>query len=124
MDKVQSVDEIKSVLEANKQKKDPGKCEREAQEVGYAVKEYWIKQKKKVKVNGVEKEIAMIKYLGFFPDDPLSEDHNTTKDTWGFVIFQLHWTFYQSKRRNLMPMFYQCQLLGLELPIIMIPIYM
>lgn len=35
------------------QQKEPGKRKREAQEVGYAVKGYWIKEKKKVKVNGV-----------------------------------------------------------------------
>ena len=69
------------------QQKDPGKRKREAQEVGYVVKGYWIKEKKKVKVNGVEKEITVIKDLIVAPDDPLLEDQNTTKDTWGFVRF-------------------------------------
>ena len=42
--------------------------------VGYAVKGYWIKEKKKVKVDGVEKEVIVIKYLVFSPDVSLLED--------------------------------------------------
>ena len=69
------------------QHKDPGKRKREAQEVVYVVKGYWIKEKKKLKVNGVEKEITMIKDLAFSPNDPLSEDQIITKDTRGFIRF-------------------------------------
>ena len=69
MDKVQSGDEVQSVPDTEKQKKeaetqekelkmqhkDPMKCKRETQEVRYAIKGYWIKEKKKVKVNGGRK---------------------------------------------------------------------
>ena len=89
------------------QQKEPGKRKREAQEVGYVVKGYWIKEKKKVKINGVEKEATVIKDLVFSLDVSLSEDQNATKDTWGFIRFQLHWTFYQSKRRHSMHIFSQ-----------------
>ena len=60
----EQVDKVQNVLKAEKQKKeaetqekepkmqqkDPGKRKREAQEVEYAIKGYWIKDKKKVKV--------------------------------------------------------------------------
>ena len=104
MDKVQSTDKVQSDMEAKKQKmkaetqekgqkynrRKIGKHKREAQEVGYAVKGYWIKEKKKVKVNGVEKEVIVIKDLVFSPNVSLSKDQNATKDTWGFIRFQLH----------------------------------
>ena len=69
------------------QQKEPRKRKRGAQEVGYAVKRYWIKEKKKVKFNGVEKEVTVIKDLVFSLDVSLSEDQNATKDTWGFIRF-------------------------------------
>ena len=69
------------------QQKDLGKRKRETQEVGYAVKGYWIKEKKKIKVNGVEKEITVVKDLVYSPDEPLLEDHSITKDTWGIIKF-------------------------------------
>ena len=53
----------------------------------YVVKGYWIKEKKKIKVNRVEKEITMVKDLVFSPDEPLSEDQNITKDTWDVVRY-------------------------------------
>ena len=101
MNKDQSVDKVQCVMEAEKQKmdaetqekrleiqqKDPRKRKREAQEVGYVVKGYSIKEKKKVKVNGVEKEVTVIKDLVFSPDVSLSENRNATKDTWGFIRF-------------------------------------
>ena len=46
-----------------------------------------MKEKKKIKVNGVEKEITVVKDLVFSPNEPLSEDHSITKDTWGIIIF-------------------------------------
>ena len=67
------------------QQKESRKCKRETQVVGYVVKGYWIKEKKKIKVDGVEKEITVVKDLVFSPDKPLSEDQSITKDTWGFV---------------------------------------
>ena len=61
------------------------KRKKETQAIGYVVKGYWIKEMKKIKVNGVEKEITVVKDLVFSPDEPLSEDQSITKDTWGFV---------------------------------------
>jgi hypothetical protein len=55
--------------------------------VDYAVKGYWIKEKKKIKINGVEKEIIVVKDLVFSPDEPLLEDQSITKDTWGFARY-------------------------------------
>ena len=79
MDKVRSTDKVQSDMEVEKQKittempekgpdiqqKEPKKRKREAQEIGYAVKGYWIKEKKRVKVDGVEKEVTVIKDLVF-----------------------------------------------------------
>ena len=48
------------------------KHKKETHLVGYVVKGYWIKEKNKIKVNGVEKEVTMIKDLVFSPDEPLS----------------------------------------------------
>ena len=53
----------------------------ETQAVGYVVKGYGIKERNKIKVNGVEKEIFVVKDLVFSPDEPLSEDQSITKDT-------------------------------------------
>ena len=53
--------------------------------VSYVVKGYWIKEKKKIKVNGVEKEVTVIKDLLFSPNEPLSEDQSISKDSWGFI---------------------------------------
>ena len=63
------------------QQKEPGKWKTEAQEVGYAVKGYWIKEKKKVKVDGVEKEVTVIKDLVFSLVVSLLEDQDAAKDT-------------------------------------------
>ena len=41
--------------ESEMQHKESKKCKRETQAVGYAIKGYWIKERKKIKVNGVEK---------------------------------------------------------------------
>ena len=57
------------------------KHKKETQAVGYVVKGYWIKEKKKIKVNGVEKEITVVKDFVFSPDEPLSEDRSITKGT-------------------------------------------
>ena len=69
------------------QQKHPGKHKREAQEVVYATKGYWIKEKKKVKINGVEKEVTVIKDSVFSPDVSLLEDQDVAKDTWCFAKF-------------------------------------
>ena len=53
--------------------------------VSYVVKGYWIKEKKKIKVNGVEKEVTVIKDLVFSPDDHLLEDQRIAKENWGFI---------------------------------------
>ena len=86
MDEVQIVQEFEmQQKESEMQKKESKKRKRETQAVGYAVKGYWIMERKKIKVNGVEKEITVVKDLVFSPDEPLSEDQSFTKDTWGFV---------------------------------------
>ena len=69
------------------QQKEPGNRKREAQEIGYTFKGYWIKEKKRVKVDGVEKEVTVIKDLVFSPDVSLLEDSDDVKDTWGFIRF-------------------------------------
>ena len=61
--------------------KEDMKCKRETQPIGYAIKGYWIKEKKKVKVNGVEKKVIVIKYLVISLVKPLSEDQRIAKDS-------------------------------------------
>ena len=40
-----------------------------------------------MKVDGVEKEVTVIKDLVFSPDVFLLEDSDDVKDTWGFIRF-------------------------------------
>lgn len=87
------------------QQKEPRKRKGEAQEIGYAVKGYWIKEKKRVKDDGVEKEVTVIKDSVFSTDVSLPKDSDVVKDIWGFIRSQLTWTSHQSKRRHLMPIF-------------------
>ena len=44
-----------------------------------------MKEKKKIKVNRVGKEIVVVKDLVFSPNDLLSKDQSIAKDTWCFV---------------------------------------
>ena len=67
------------------QQKKARKHKKETQPIGYDVQGYWIKEKKKVKVNGVEKEVTMIKDLVISPNKPLSEDQRIVNDSWGFI---------------------------------------
>ena len=63
------------------QQKESRKRKKETQAVGYVVKGYWIKERKKIKVNGVEKEITVVKDLVFSPNEPLLENQSIAKDT-------------------------------------------
>ena len=86
MDNVQNVPEAETQQKEDEtHQKESRKHKKETQEVGYVIKGYWIKERKKIKINGVEKEIIMVKDLVFSPDEPLSEDQSITKGTWGFV---------------------------------------
>ena len=67
------------------QQKESRKRNKKTQPVGYVVKGYWIKEKKKVKVNGVEKEVTMIKDLVIYPDESSPKDHSIVTDSWGFI---------------------------------------
>ena len=98
MNKVQIIPEAETQQkEFEMQQKESRKRKKETQVVGYAVKGYWIKERKKIKVNGVEKKIIVVKDLVFSPDESLLEDQSITKDTCGFVREQLPWNFYKSK---------------------------
>ena len=67
------------------QQKESKKIKRETQTVGYVVKGYWIKERKKIKISGVEKEVTVVKDLVLSPDEPLLDDQSITKDNWGFI---------------------------------------
>ena len=79
------MDNVQSVPKEKMQQKEARKCKREIQPIGFVVQGYWIKEKKKVKVNGVEKEVTVIKDLVISPDEPLPEDQSVAKDSWGFI---------------------------------------
>ena len=79
------MDNVQIVPKIEMQQKESKKREKETQAVGYVVKGCWIKDMKNIKVNGVEKEINMVNDLVFSLDEPLSEEQNIRKDTWGFV---------------------------------------
>ena len=79
------MDNIHTVSKTKMQQKESRKCKRETQSIGYVVEGYWIKEKKKVKVNGVEKEVTVIKDLVISSDKRLSKDQCIVNDSWGFI---------------------------------------
>ena len=79
------MDNIQTIPKAEMQQKESRKCKRETNPICYVVKGYWIKEKTKVKVNGVEKEVTVIKDLVISPDNPLLEDQSVGNDSWGFI---------------------------------------
>ena len=67
------------------QQKDARNLKRETQPIGFAVQGYWIKEKKKVKVNGVEKEVTVIKDLVISPDESPPKVESIVNNNWGFI---------------------------------------
>ena len=76
---------IQLVSKVEMQQKEAKKHKRNTQPIGYAFQGYWIKEKKKVKVNGVEKEVTVIKDLVISPDKLISKDQCIINDSWGFI---------------------------------------
>ena len=62
------MDNVRFVPKEEMQQKEVRKHKRETWPIGFDVQGYWIKEKKKVKVNGVEKEVTVIKSLVTSPD--------------------------------------------------------
>ena len=62
------MDNVQTVPKGEMQQKEARKRKRETQSIGYVVQGYQIKEKKKVKVNGVEKEVTVVKSLVTSPD--------------------------------------------------------
>lgn len=79
------MDNVQNVPKIEMQQKESRKRKKETQPIGYVVKGYWIKEKKKLKVNGVEKEVTVIKDLVIYHDKPLSKDQSIGNDSWGFI---------------------------------------
>ena len=79
------MDNVQTVPKTKMQQKESRKHKKEIQLDGYTITGYWIKEKKKIKVNGVEKEVTMIKDLVISPNEPLSEDQSVAKDNWGLI---------------------------------------
>lgn len=79
------MDKVQYVSKEEMQEKEARKCKRETQQIGFVVKGYSIKEEKKVKVNGVEKEVTVVKSLVTSPDKLLLEDQCIANDSWGFV---------------------------------------
>lgn len=49
--------------------KEARKCKRKTQQIGFVVQGDWIKENKKVKVCGVEKEVTIVKSLVTSPNN-------------------------------------------------------
>ena len=79
------MDKVQTVPKGEMQQKEARKCKREKQPIGFAVQGYLIKEKKKVKVNRVEKEVIVVKRLVTSPDKLLPKDQCITNHSWGFV---------------------------------------
>ena len=80
------MDNVQYVPKEEMQQKEARKHNRETQPIGFVVQGYWIKEKKKVKVNRVEKEVTLVKSLVTSPDKRLPEDQCIANDNWDFVI--------------------------------------
>ena len=81
----ETMDKVQFVPKGEMQQKEVRKCKRETQQIGFLVQGYWIKEKKKVEVNGVEKEVTMVKSLVTSRDKLLPEGQYITNDSWGFI---------------------------------------
>ena len=81
----EAMGKVQSVPKGEMKQKKVRKHKRETQQIGFVVQGYWIKERKKVKVNGVEKEVTVIKSLVTSPDKPLPENQRIVNDSWGFV---------------------------------------
>ena len=81
----EAMDKVQSVPKGEMQQKQAMKHKRETQQIGFVVQGYQIKEKKKVKVNGVEKEVTVVKSLVTSPDKRLLEDQCIANDSWGFI---------------------------------------
>ena len=68
------MDNVQTVPKTEMQQKESKKHKKETQPVGYVVKGYWIKEKKKIKVNGVEKEMVVTKDLVISPNESSPKD--------------------------------------------------
>ena len=79
------MDNVQFVPKEEMQQKEARKRKRETHPIGFVVQGYWIKEKKKVKVNGVEKEVTVVKSLVTSPDKLLPEDQCIANDSRGFI---------------------------------------
>ena len=59
----EAMGKVQFVPKGEMQQKKVRKRKRKTQQIGFVVQGYWIKEKKEVKVNGVEKEVIVVKSL-------------------------------------------------------------
>ena len=96
----ETMDKVQFVPKGEMQQKEARKRKRETKPIGFVVQGYQIKEKKKVKVNGVEKEVTMVKSLVTSPNNIIPKDQCIANDSWGFITKQLSWNFFRSPNRT------------------------
>jgi hypothetical protein len=93
----EAMGKVQFVTKGEMQQKKARKRKRKTQQTGFVVQGFWIKERNKVKVNGVEREVSVVESLVTSPDKPLLENQCIVNDNWGFVTNKLSWTFLESK---------------------------
>jgi len=81
----EAMGKVQSIPKGEMQKKKAMKCNRKTQQIGFSLQGYWIKEREKVKVNVVEKEVTVVKSLITCLDKPLPENQCIVNDNWGFL---------------------------------------
>ena len=59
----EAMGKVQYVPKGEMQQKKAWKCKRKTHQIGFVVQCFWIKERKKVKVDGVEKEVTVVKSL-------------------------------------------------------------
>ena len=72
-------------IEAWMQQKTFGKSKKETQSIGTAVQGYWIKERKRIKVEGIGREVIVVKSLVTSPNNLLPNKPCIVNNSWGFV---------------------------------------
>ena len=78
------MENIQSLPKPEMQQKQTKKSKRETQLIGYVVQGYQIKEKKKVKVNWLEKEVTVIKDLVISSDES-PKNQSIVNNSWDFI---------------------------------------
>lgn len=79
------MDEEHVNIEVGMQRKTLGKRKKETQSICVVVQGYWIKERKRIKVKAIEREVTVVKSLVTSPNNLLPNKQCVVNNSWGFV---------------------------------------